>query len=249
MSTIYNPTGAPGLADGSRTKFTPPVGTGKDLVWIEKQMEMMQRADLHPCTPEEFTDILPDKSTRYYAIKRMRETKKLRFVGFFQDGRGRPCDVYCNGWFPNKLAHEVKLTKLLLKYQYRTERGPEVDKLYRPDWTWFLPSGQVWHGEFDTGHQRGDQINNRWRVYESLAKEYAKKDGRMLPAVLVVTQRRDLAGLLMRAAPYAAFIHFASYDKLLADPFGKLILPVTFRQESGSVPVFGEPQAFKGLEN
>jgi len=194
---------------------------------------------MHPCTPEDFSDIILDKSTRYYTIKRLRETKKLRFTGFFQDGRGRPHDVYCNGWVPNKLAHEVKLTKLLLKFPFRMERGPEVDKVYRPDWTMFLPNGQVWHGEFDTGHQRGDQINRRWAVYEPLVRQceaYRKYGGKLPPMVLVVTQRRELDRLLSRAQPYGAFMYFAFYNEIMEQPFGQVL-----RTVKGKLGAFPRP--------
>ena len=110
-----------------------------------------------------------------------------------------------------------------------------MDKVLDPDATMFLPTGQVWHIEFDTGHQRGDQINNRWKVYAPLARqfrevgEYLKNHPeekgkiKMPPGVLVVTQRRELDGLLNRAAPYAAFMHFAFYKEIMEKPFGEVI--------------------------
>jgi len=133
----------------------------------------------------------------------------------------------------------VKLTRLLLKYAVRIERGPDVDSVLRPDATLWFPNGEVWHVEHDTGHQRGWKIERRWKVYELLAKQWTEfaelsqteQESRKPPAcVLVVTQRKTMDGLIERARPYAAFMHFAFYNELMEAPYGEVIVSVAGRK-------------------
>src|SRR5205823_817655 len=95
--------------------------------------------------------------------------------------RGRPIDVFCNGYFPNKMAHELGLTDLLVPYfaELPTERGPHVDPDLRPDATTWFPGGEVWHWEYDTGRQTFKQITLRWKVYKKLAAAWADFDLRL----------------------------------------------------------------------
>lgn len=171
---------------------------------------------VHPCEVDDFADIYPDRSTRYYKVKRMRERRSLRFVGYNQTG-GRPRDVYCNGWYPDKLEHELKLTKVMLSilkaYPLRVERGPSVDQRYLADADLFFPGGDTWRIEMDTGSQSYAQLDARWKVY-SACPDF----------VLIVTCRRKLDEMLKRAAPYAGVMHFARYQEILKDPWGEVLV-------------------------
>jgi hypothetical protein len=71
--------------------------------------------------------------------------------------------------------------------------------------------------------------------YGQLTPEQRKSE-RVPPMVLVVTQRGTLDGLLDRAKPYAAFMHFAFYREIIADPFGRVI-----RTVGGTLGAFAKP--------
>jgi hypothetical protein len=173
----------------------------------------------------------------------MREKKLIRFVGYYRTRQGRPQDVFCNGFYPNKIEHEVVLTRILLKYPgIRVERGPDVDPSIRSDATQWYPNGEIWHWELDSGKQSFRQVEQRWKDgYEKLAeawKEYGKlEDAGRPPAtcpafVLVVSLRKKLDGLLERAAPYRAFLHFAQYKDLMASPYGAVLTDVEGKEFS-----------------
>jgi len=71
--------------------------------------------------------------------------------------------------------------------------------------------------------------------YAQLSAE-ARKRTSIPPMVLIVTQRRTLEGLLERAKSYAAFMHFAFYKEILADPYGRVL-----RGVGGSIGAFTRP--------
>lgn len=145
----------------------------------------------------------------------MRQRGKFRFVGYNQTG-GRPRDVYCNGWWPNKLEHELKLTKALLAILMAepllVRRGPHVDQRYRADAELFFPGGDIWRVEMDTGTQNFSQIEARWKVYRACPD-----------LVLVVTCRKAIDGLLERTKPYAECLHVARHADVLSDPWGDIM--------------------------
>jgi len=145
----------------------------------------------------------------------MREKRLIRFVGYLQTA-GRPKDVCCNGWYPNKLEHEVRLTRALLPMlktePLRVERGPFVDDSYRADADVFFPAGDIWRFEFDTGSQNYKQIATRWEVYQECPD-----------FVLVLTCRKSLKELKEKAIPYADIMHFAAYAEFLKNPWGNVL--------------------------
>ena len=176
---------------------------------------MIQRVVDHPCTVDDFADLIRDRSTRYYKTKRMRERGLLPFVGYYQQPNGRPLDVFCK-WIPNSIPHEIKLTKALLAVTrtepLRVERGPNVDSRYRADADLFFPGGDIWRIEMDTGSQNYYQVENRWKVYEKCED-----------LVLVITCRRNIDGLMQRAKRYAEFMHFCYWKDIVADPWGDVL--------------------------
>ena len=192
---------------------------GVALGWQETESKIIERTYLHACTINDYADLIPDRSTRYEKIKRIRQQGKLRFTGYIQEKSGRPQDVLCNGYFPSKLHHEVELTRLLLFYDVHIERGPDVDAALRPDATLWFPNGEKWHFEYDTGKQTLRQVEQRWKVYLDCPD-----------LVAVITRRKNLDGLLSRAGPYGNCMHLAHYADLLADPYGEHLMDVTGRK-------------------
>lgn len=157
----------------------------------------------------------------------MREKGKLRFVGYYVSGTGRPKDVYCNGWYPGKIEHEVLLTKFLLKLgDVRMERGYDVDPKIRCDATLWFPDTSLWHTEFDTGKQTFAQVEKRWLdAYGPIAQLWEEyRDGPPPPFVLIVTRRlkpkpKQSDGLLERMKPYRKFMYLGRYQELLTGPY------------------------------
>lgn len=181
----------------------------------EVESLIIERASVHPCTIDDFADLIPEKGRRYYKIQQLRQKGRLRFVGYYQNPTGRPQDVFCNSYWPQSLKHEVELTHLLLKYPFHIERGPDVDPGMKPDATVHHPNGDIWHIEYDTGTQSYAQVEKRWEVYKG-CKDF----------VLIVTRRRDITGLMARMKLYDRVMHIARYDELRGDPFGKHIIDV-----------------------
>jgi hypothetical protein len=219
-------------AAGTAALVVPPrqPGNGKSLSWQETEARIIERAWVHPCFVDHIDDLIPDKSTRYHKMRQMADKKKLRFVGYYRETGGRPRDVYCNGWYPNKIEHEVKLTTPLLAllrgHPLHIERGPNVDQRYRADADVFFPGGDVWRVEMLTGSQGLAQLRERFKVYEGCTD-----------FVLVLACRKSLDATPKRKAkgevglpdlgkPYAGSMHFALYDEFVKDPWGDVLVDV-----------------------
>ena len=158
------------MAGGGGSPWTRGDGT---VDWRVRDRALLAILDDHSLTISQtvqlgFFDAYKTAWQRFDAINRKKRGKKARMVGVVQlHDEGHTTNVYCNGYEPKNLLHDVHVTHVLIPFiraGAEIKRGPRCDPDLRPDATLILDN-EI-HIEVDMGTCNRQDILSRMRNFE-----------------------------------------------------------------------------------
>ena len=122
--------------------------------------------------------------------------------------------VYCNGWNPKNLIHEVMLTSVLLPFDQLAiiKRGNCADQKTQADAVMKM-AGHTYYIEMDTGSVHHPQQKRRWKRYRHISNDFL---------LVVTTSETRLLNLIDHAGAVANIALFTTLDQAVGSPFASI---------------------------